>query len=38
MENNTCGGCRLEVSLLRRKALGTGELVRCENCGRFLIT
>ena len=35
--NNGCGGCRVDVPLLRRKALAAGGVVRCENCGRILL-
>jgi predicted nucleic acid-binding Zn-ribbon protein len=35
--DNSCSGCRVDVPLLRRKALAAGKLVRCENCGRILL-
>lgn len=36
VQNNTCGGCHLEVAFLTRKAALGDNLVCCENCGRIL--
>ncbi len=36
VENNTCGGCRIDISPVVIKAIKSKKQVTCENCGRLL--
>jgi len=35
-KDNTCGGCRMEISGAKVKSLKENGLIECENCGRFI--
>ena len=34
--NNTCGGCRMEISGSKMKSLKENGIIECENCGRII--